>query len=159
MRSRRYRAVALAATLALLTLTLAAGTASANGGRDSRNAENTYTKWIAGAPNMAGFVGGDVGAGTFTGEVLTLVVVGNTVEIHASYHFKGSIHSFTADVHVLQTGLTFGATSAITGEVTSGWLKGNDVRGGYAVVACGEAPNGMCFTGWFDVLRGTKRGD
>lgn len=156
MRSLRFRAIALTAALVLLTLTVEAGMASADGGRDSRNAENSYTKWINGYPNMSGFVGGDVGDGTFSGEVVTRVVTGNTVNIDAVYRFAGSTHSFTANVHVVQTGLTFGATSIITGRVTDGWLKDNQVQGHYLVVACGDAPNGMCFTGAVDILRGTK---
>jgi hypothetical protein len=158
MRSIRSRALALTTGVMLATLTLGAGVAFANS-RDQRNAENTYTKWIMGYPSMAGVVGGDVGTGTFSGEVVTRVVTGTSVDIHAIYHFTGSIHAFTASVHVQQTGLTFGATSVITGEVTEGWLKGNKVLGHYLVTACSEAPNGMCYDGEVDVLRGTKPGD
>jgi hypothetical protein len=158
MHSTRSRALALTAAVMLVTLSLGAGVASADS-RYHRNAENTYTKWIMGYPNMAGVVGGDVGAGTFAGEVVTRVVTGTNVDIHAIYHFTGSIHAFTASVHVQQTGLSFGATSVITGEVTNGWLKGNDVKGHYLVMACSEAPNGMCYSGEVDVLRGTKPGD
>ena len=39
---------------------------------------------------MAGVVGGDVGTGTFTGEVLSFVQVGNVATIHAVYRFHGS---------------------------------------------------------------------
>ena len=155
VRSNRHRAIAITTTVMLLTLTLGAGVASANS-RDNRNAENSYTKWIVGYPNMAGVVGGDVGDGTFAGQVLTRTVIGNTVVIDAIYHFSGSIHSFTASVHVVQTGLDFGATSVITGEVTDGWLQGNQVSGHYAVIACSEAANGHCFDGAVDILRGTK---
>lgn len=70
------RLLALGAAVMLMTLTLGAGMAAADS-RFHRNAENTFTKWITGpgpAPivaSMAGIVGGDVGDGTFTGEVLT----------------------------------------------------------------------------------------
>jgi hypothetical protein len=158
MHSTRNRALALTAAVMLVIVSLGAGVASADS-RDHRNAENTYTKWIMGYPNMAGVVGGDVGAGTFTGEVVTRVVTGTNVDIHAIYHFTGSIHAFTASVHVQQTGLTFGATSVIGGEVTDGWLKGNKVQGHYLVITCSEAPNGMCYDGEVDVLRGTKPAD
>jgi len=158
MRSVRTRATALTAVVVLATLALGAGVASADS-RDHRNAENTYTKWIAGYPAMAGVVGGDVGAGTFTGEVVTRVVSGDTVTIDAIYRFTGSLHAFTASVHVVQTGLDYGATSVITGEVTDGWLKGNQVRGSYLVVDCSEAANRHCFDGRVDILRGTKPGD
>lgn len=69
----RPRALALMAAVALLTLSLGAGVASADNARYHRNAENTFTKWVTGlgpAPffaSMAGFVGGDVGDGAFTG--------------------------------------------------------------------------------------------
>jgi len=153
------RSRALAVTAALVLVTLSAGFASADGGVGNRNAENTYTKWLNGAPNMSGFVGGDVGNGTFSGTVLAKVVSGTTVTIDAVYRFSGSIHSFTADVHVVQTGLTIGATSVITGRVTDGWLKDNEVSGHYLVITCSEAPNGVCFTGEVDILRGTKPAD
>jgi hypothetical protein len=157
-RGIRNRAFALTGVVVLLTLALGAGVASADS-RDHRNAENTYTKWIVGYPNMAGVVGGDVGTGTFAGEILTRVVSGDTVTIDAIYHFIGSIHSFTADVHVVQTGLDYGATSVITGTVTNGWLKGNQVQGAYLVIDCSEAANRHCFDGSVDVLRGTKPED
>jgi hypothetical protein len=157
-RGIRNRALAMSGVIVLLTLALGAGVASADS-RDHRNAENTYTKWIVGYPDMAGVVGGDVGTGTFAGEVLTRVVSGDTVTIDAIYHFNGTIHSFTAAVHVVQTGLDYGATSVITGTVTDGWLKGNQVQGAYLVIDCSEAANRHCFDGSVDVLRGTKPED
>jgi hypothetical protein len=159
--------LAVIAAVALLTLSLAAGVASADGGRDHRNAENTFTKWrttVGVAPvivNMAGVVGGDVGTGTFAGEVLSLTVVGTTKTIDAAYHFTGSIHSFNASVHVVQTGLTNGSTAVITGRVTDGWRKDNLVEGEYTQVTCEQAPGvfGTCFQGTLDILRGTKSDD
>jgi len=63
---RRLRVHRLAAivAVALLTMSLGAGVASAGGGRDHGIAQNTFTKWITTFPAMAGVVGGDVGAGT-----------------------------------------------------------------------------------------------
>ena len=82
---------------------------------------------------MAGVVGGDVGAGAFAGEILTYTP-GNTptdpTVIEALYHFNGSRHSFTAAVHVEQTGLS----AVVTGVVTDGWLRGNPVRGPYTQI-------------------------
>jgi hypothetical protein len=157
----RSRALAVIAAAALLTLGLGVGVASA--GQDARNAENTFTKWITEFPNMAGVVGGDVGDGTFTGEILSAVpdlsVTPPTLTLDAVYHFHGSTHSFSADVHVVQTGLENGATAVISGFVTSGWLKGNQVAGEYTQVACVEAPSGSCFQGTLDILRGTKLED
>jgi hypothetical protein len=168
----RTRALLLIAAVSLLTLSLGAGMVSADVGRDNRNAENTFTKWVTTQPpvapvlkNMAGVVGGDVGAGTFAGEVLTLSLITTTTPttkvINAAYHFNGSRHSFTALVHVVQTGLTDGSTAVITGQVTEGWLKGNLVEGEYTQIQCQQAPGvvGTCFQGMLDILRGSKAGD
>jgi hypothetical protein len=165
MRSIRIGAFTIA--LLLLTLSLGAGVVAADGGRDHRNAENTFTKWrtTPGTPpvivNMAGIVGGDVGNGTFIGEVVSLSVVGTTKTIDAAYHFSGSTHGFSASVHVVQTGLVDGSTAVITGWVTDGWLAGNRVAGEYTQVTCEQAPGvfGTCFQGTLDILRGTKRED
>ena len=167
----RTRALALLATAALMTLTFGAAMASADS-RDHRNAENTFTKWITGpgpAPivaSMAGVVGGDVGEGTFTGEVLTLVdspappAGDGTRVIDAAYHFSGSEHAFTALMHVVATGHAPGDTAVLTGRVTEGWLKGNLVTAEYTQGTCTH--NGLtttCFSGTLDILRGTKPGD
>lgn len=145
--------------MALLTLSLGAGVVSADDGRDHRNAENTFTKWIAGFPDMAGFVGGDVGDGTYSGTILSLVDTATTRTINAVYHFTGSTHAFTALVHVVANGRVIGSTAVVTGVVTDGWLAGNLVAGRYEQVACAEAPNGTCFQGTLDILRGSRSGD
>jgi len=158
----RVRALAVIATAALLTISFGAGVASADGGRDHRNAENTFTKWRTAEPpvapvliNMAGVVGGDVGDGTFTGEVLSYTP-GATTVIEALYHFHGSRHSFTASVHVEQTG----PKAVISGVVTNGWLKGNLVEAGYTQITCNhDGTSTDCFRGWLDILRGSKSGD
>ena len=150
----RRRALAVATAVVLVTLSLSAGVVSADGGRDHRNAENTFTKWVTSWPTMAGVVGGDVGDGTYAGQVLSMVTVGDTTTIHATYGFNGSKHSFTADVQVVQIGLNAG----ITGIVTEGWLKGNQVEGEYAQIACDkgvESPQ-ACYQGTLDILRGSK---
>ena len=161
----RIRTRALAVIAAVALVTLAFGVASADGGRDHRNAETTFTKWVTGpgvAPvlaNMAGVVGGDVGDGTFTGEVLTLVdnpappVGDGTRVINAAYHFTGSRHSFTALMHVVATGHAFGDTAVLTGVVTDGWLAGNLVAAEYTqgtcthnglTTTCSRAPSTSC---------------
>jgi hypothetical protein len=154
MRSLRSRALALTA-VTLLALSLGAGTALADGGRNHGNAHNTFTKWVTEWPEMAGTVGGDVGSGAFAGEVLKYTP-GTTTVIEALYHFNGSRHSFTALVHVEQTGLK----AVISGVVTDGWLKGRPVEGEYAVVSCTHnATTTDCFQGTLDILRGTKHAD
>ena len=149
---RRTRALALTGAVALLALSIGTGVASADAHRDHVAAQNTFTKWITAFPAMAGVVGGDVGAGTFAGEILKYTP-GNTptdpTVIEAIYHFNGSRHSFTALVHVEQTGLR----AVVIGVVTDGWLRGNPVNGKYRQIDCAESPNGTCFRGTLDVLR------
>lgn len=144
------RALALIAAVMLLALSLGAGTALADGGRHHGDAENTFTKWITAYPAMAGVVGGDVGTGTYAGEILKYTP-GTTTVIEALYHFNGSRHSFSALVHVEQTGLE----AVISGVVTDGWLKGSPVEGKYTQITCTQAPSGTCFEGKLDILRGS----
>jgi hypothetical protein len=150
------RALAIIGAAALLTLALGAGIASADGGRDHRNAENTFTKWIAGYPNMAGVVGGDVGTGTYAGEILTRSGTGTAADpilITADYHFHGSHHDFTARVDIVE----IGTAATISGIVTDGWLKGNVADGEFSVIACDhDGTTSTCFQGTLDILRGTK---
>ena len=137
--------------------------------REQRNAETTFTKWITGpgpAPivaSMAGVVGGDVGAGTFAGEVLTLVdnpLPDGTRVIDAVYHFNGAQHSFTALMRVVATGHATGDTAVLTGRVTEGWLKGNLVSAEYTQVNCTHGGvTGTCFQGTLEILRGTRTAD
>ena len=149
MRSIRSRALALTA-VTLLALSLGAGTAVADGGRHHGDAHNTFTKWIAGYPAMAGVVGGDVGTGAYAGEILKYTP-GTTTVIEALYHFNGSRHTFSALVHVEQTGLK----AVITGVVTDGWAKGSPVKGRYTQVTCThDATTTDCFRGTLDILRG-----
>ena len=111
--------------------------------------KNTFTKWVTTMPNMAGVVGGAVGDGIYTGEVLKFTPGETTSVIEALYHFSGSKHSFTALVHVEQTGLK----AVITGMVTDGWLKGNQVKGEYTQITTTQAPgDGTAFQGTIDIM-------
>jgi len=159
MRLTLARALALAATVALLTLSFGTGLAAAADGRDSRHAENTFTKWVAGFPSMSGVVGGDVGAGTYSGTIISLVDTPTSRTINAIYRFRGADHSFDALVHVVANGRVIGSTAVVTGVVTDGWLAGNVVSGGYEQIGCTQAVSGFCFQGWLDILRGTKSAD
>lgn len=129
-------------------------------GNDIRDNENTghtfdatFTKWITNYPFMSGIVGGDVGTGTYTGEVLSLVTVGYITNIEALYHFNGRVHSFTAHVFVTENDAPGVGTAAITGKVTEGWLKGASVTGEYKVwVSCpiptpGNQEGTQCYQG------------
>jgi hypothetical protein len=142
------RVVVLIAAVSLLALTLGAGVASANSGRHTDEAHNTFTKYVSTYPAMTGVVGGDVGSGTYAGEILKRTP-GTTTVIEALYHFNGSRHTFSALVHVEQTGLK----AVITGVVTEGWLKGHPVEGKYTQITCTQSPNGTCFQGTLDILR------
>jgi hypothetical protein len=142
------RGLALTAALALVALALSAGVVSADSGRHHGGAHNTFTKYVAAYPIMAGIVGGDVGNGTYAGEILKYTP-GSTTVIEALYHFDGSHHAFTALVHVEQTGLK----AVITGVVTDGWLKGHQVDGKYTQISCSQSPDGTCFRGTLDIHR------
>jgi hypothetical protein len=144
----RRRLLVSIATVALLLVSLGAGTASAGGGQHS-----TFTKWITSWPNMAGIVGGAVGDGEFVGEVIDYAP-GPTTLITAIYHFGGSRHDFTARMHVEQTGLH----AVLVGVVIDGWGKGKLVTGAYDQITCDHG--GLttdCFAGYLDV--GKNAGD
>ena len=108
---------------------------------------NTFTKWITKAPNMEGVVGGTCGNGTYAGEILKYTE-GPTTVIEALYHFNGSMHTFSALVHVEQTGLK----AVISGVVTEGWLKGNPVQGEFTQISSKQSPNGTAFQGTLDII-------
>ena len=146
----------------LLALVLVATTAGAalaySSDAKGHTFDDTFTKWVTTSPpapgvvaNMVGVVGGDVGPGTYTGEVISVNTVGNITSIHALYHFNGSKHAFTADLKVTQD--ESAGTATITGYVTEGWLKGASVIGEYTVLAdCpiatpDNALGTMCFQG------------
>ena len=150
----------------LLGIVLVATTAGAalayNADAKGHTFDNTFTKWVTTSPpapgvvaNMAGVVGGDVGPGTYTGEVITANTVGNITSIEARYHFNGSKHAFTAELNVTQDEST--GTATITGHVTQGWLKGASVTGEYTVLAVcpldtpANAYGTLCFQGTLHV--------
>jgi len=141
--------------LTFVGLSLRPGAASANDDWDHRNVENTFTKWITTYPNMAGVVGGDVGRGTYAGEILNFQpgVPGSPTFIEANYHFNGKHRSFTAHVFVTQINLK----AVIIGVVTDGWQKGNLVEGEYTQIKCShDNITTDCFQGTLDILLGTK---
>ena len=152
----------LSAALLFQPSTAQAGVATTHGKGDhnSRYATATFTKHIVDYPfcgvlaNMAGEVGGNVGEGTYTGELLFQSVVGDVWKGEALYHFHGSKHSFTALVHVEQTGLN----AVITGVVTDGWLKGYAVDGGYKQIDCGiPGPDfPYCYQGALNLSRDSQ---
>lgn len=92
-----------------------------------------FTKYISDYPFMSGVVGGDIGTGTYAGEVLSLSTVGYITNIEALYHMNGKVHSFTAHVFVTENDAPGVGTAVITGHVTEGWLRGAKVTGEYKV--------------------------
>lgn len=152
------------ALVALVLVASVAFTSSSPGPREAwggdervrRNAENTFTKWITTYPNMAGIVGGDVGRGTYAGEILSFQpgAAGTPTFIEAFYHFNGRTQSFTAHVYITQLDLK----AVIIGIVTDGWLKGNLVEGEYTQIRCKhDNITTDCFQGTLDILRGTEQ--
>lgn len=143
----------LAALLAVGPVQLALADA---GGVTGHTFDVTFTKWITTFPNMVGVVGGDVGAGTFAGEILNIGTVGTITKIEALYHMNGSSHSFTAHVYVTQDNVA--GMAVITGVVTEGWLEGAPVNGVYKVWATCPIPTPgnmfgtLCFQGTLHVL-------
>lgn len=157
----RGRALALIAAVALVTLSLGAGVALANNGRPHVDAQNTFTKWITANPNlpgevkdMAGIVGGDVGAGAFAGTVLSAAATpGGPTVLNAIYGFTGSQHSFSALMHIVQTG----SHAVLIGVVTGGWLQGHLVQGEYTMGTCAhDATTTTCFQGTLDIMQAFK---
>ena len=95
--------------------------------------DNTFTKYINNYPFMTGIVGGDVGTGTYAGEVLNISTEGFITSVEALYHFNGGVHSFTAHVFVTENDAPGVGTATIIGSVTEGWHKGANVTGEYKV--------------------------
>ena len=87
--------------------------------------------------NMAGVAGGDVGTGTFAGEVFKMSTDAGTgvTESVAFYHLNGPTHSLSALVQVLQTGAYTGSKAVILGVVMDGWLKGHALAGEFTPIA------------------------
>jgi hypothetical protein len=120
--------------------------------------ELTYTKWIAPSfPNMVGVVGGDI-AGKFGGAILrrTPDATGRFVQITAVYIVAATdpAQSFTAHVEGTQDNQT--RTAVLDGRIVDGYLKRAHVHVEFAVISCGQAPNGTCFQGTISVTRSSE---
>ena len=146
------------AALTALAVTLLCQTsitrADDRGKRDNlgQQAKVTFTKWVTAWPLMAGVAGGVVGDGSFAGEVLKYTS-GPVTTIEALYHVTGPKHSFTALVHVEQTGLK----AVIIGVVTDGWLKGHAVQGEYTQIVCEhDGIASPCYQGSLEIQRDSR---
>jgi hypothetical protein len=146
--------LALVAGFGVATQSQVTPVASADGfGRT----EVTFTKYVTNFPNMAGVVGGDVGTGTFVGEIITYDPTlggGKITRITANYHLKGSAHQSDALVTVWQFDNQF---AVISGAVISGWRQGALVFGTYKVVSSGgpQSPADPCCQGTLYIVGGT----
>ena len=144
------------------SVTLAGG----NGKQDEhgQQAKVSFIKWVTDVPfrpgliaNMGGLVGGEVGTGTFTGELLLNEPTATGSHKVAVYHFNGPEHSFTAVVNVVQTGVGPGATAAITGIVTDGWLRGHALEGEYTEIQCShDGITSSCWEGSLEIQRDSR---
>jgi hypothetical protein len=151
-------ALAIAAGFGVYSPSAGTPVASADGfGRT----EVTFTKWVTGPGsggvifNMAGVVGGDIGTGSFVGEVLNAeeFANGKIVKITADYHLNGSLHQSNLRLTVWQFDNNF---AILTGAVTSGWRAGGYAFGTYKVLAtCPGNPAGPCFQGTLYIVGGT----
>jgi hypothetical protein len=163
---KSLKSVLVAAFAVLLVVAPARLVLADAGGETGHSFDATFTKWVTspGTPpvllNMVGVVGGDVGEGTYTGEVLSMETVGNITTIVPLYHFNGSRHSFTALLTVKQDNTT--GTAEITGVVTEGWQLGAPVTGEFTVMdPCpiptpGNMLGTVCFQGALHVHRGPQ---
>jgi hypothetical protein len=155
--------LAVVAGIAALTLSSTSSPApvSAAGGTNVA----TFTKWVTDTDfpafpwDMQGVVGGDVGNGTFTGEVVSrdpTVANGQITKIVANYHFHGSAHSLTALLDVTQNNET--GKAVLKGVVTDGWSDGSLVHGEYETMAVcpistpGNIFGTTCFQGTLRIL-------
>lgn len=114
----------------------------------------TFTKWLTTFPNMEGVVGGDVGVGTYAGEILTYdpsLGGGRITKITADYHLNGSVHQSTVRLTVWQFNDDF---AVLSGGVTDGWKKGAIAYGIYKVISCSQVESGTCFQGTLYLVGG-----
>lgn len=135
--------LALVAGVAALGLTSSTQPASAE---NSSAVEITLTKWRAGdAGELQGIIGGDIGAGSMTGQIVTAdptVAKGAVTAMEAVYHVKGSNNSFDAHIDVRMFNKSL--TGYFDGFVTDGWMVGSRIEGEFKGVKCDQSKGG-CF--------------
>jgi hypothetical protein len=134
---------------------------SGSRGKFHSRVEVIFTKWVTNFPNMAGLVSGDVGGGTFAGEILNYNHTTAVDKTEALYHINGGAYHFTAHNFVTQNNLK--GTAVIDGLVLDGPLRGERVHGEYQVISpCGviNAQNGsagdVCFQGTLSIRVGSE---
>jgi hypothetical protein len=148
-------------------LALRPGVARADSGG---HLQATFTKWAIGdivpgdttpdLTDMIGFVGGEVGKGTFFGEVFSFTPEGPITVIDAVYHVMGEKASFVAAVHVISNNATgiadiTGTVQEINGAPAAGTVDGSFRTKTPCPVAppagWGLSPASTCFSGRLNV--------
>jgi hypothetical protein len=178
IKSRGTRLVlVLAVFIATLSISLSSGVALADGGRHQHGADATFTKWATSLPadpstsagvRMTGIVGGDVGPGRYTGEILsddTTSQPGFWLG-HVRYELHGSRHTVIADLHITEDDRSPALiTATIDGVVTEGWLEGAHVTGQYRqwdtcpIPTPGNVYGTVCFQGTLHFEHGDRHRD
>ena len=150
---RRWIVVALALFTSVAAVVSSLGEHEAradNSAGEDHDYTVMFTKWMTTWPNMEGVITrGDVGPGTFTGVVLD--VKKNTPpqiwQAEVLYQIHGTDgRSFDATIDVTENDVTNKAT--LHGTITSGWLQGAHVQGGYDIIPADSCPYpqyGSCY--------------
>jgi hypothetical protein len=155
----RWISVALALIVFFVAVTSSsvAQDSQTDSGESVQSYDIMFTKWvtcysdpnICEAPDgtlvdfpMAGIItGGDVGTGSFSGELLDdIQATPELWEAVVIYQIHGTTHDFSAHMLVTENPTTGEAT--LVGIIMDGWLKGQTVRGSYNTVSsCPDNPN------------------
>jgi len=123
--------IAAAAVLSLSSRTAPAAAA---------NVTITFTYWMTNTTTgtAEGTTGEGVGAGTLTAQYLAYTA-GPPQRSTIVFNLKGSLQSMTIQVN--------GIDAAVSGTVTDGWLKGQQVTGTYtAADPCSRGVTGLCYS-------------
>jgi hypothetical protein len=140
---RRWVIVARTLVASVAAVVTSLGTQAAladNSAGEDHDFTVMVTKWMTSDTDMVGNItGGDAGLGTFTGKVLH--VEKSTPQVWQGvvlYQIHGARHSFDAKVVVTENDVTNEAT--LHGTITSGWMRGAHVQGGYDIIAASSCP-------------------
>ena len=111
-------------------------------------AKITFTKYVTAVVGQPGLIAtmtgvgeGDAGDVLFEGKVLRQgPVAPSGIGVVAEYILTGTKHSLTVLIQGYQAVPGIGQKGVIVGVVTSGWLKGHAVEGGWTVIPATYAP-------------------
>ena len=174
---RKAVGLPLVASLVISGWLSASRVLAARGTSDSRSGGTsivvTFTKWFTadGFPWMTGVVGGAVGQGTFSGEVITYKDYGANCSsptpgcvtfpftlLDAIYHVQAGDRSFTALIRGGESTVTGRGT--LNGAILNGWMTGSSVHVEFqALSSCSGNPAGPCFQGTIRIDPGSADSD